>query len=60
MSERLVPVLKYFDGRPTDEALHAIFVEQGVHLDSSLVRRLVDFEILEACDAEPNLFPIVS
>jgi hypothetical protein len=60
MSERLVPVLRYFDGRPTEEALQAIFVEQGLRLDSSLVRRLVDFEILEACDPEKNLFPIVS
>ncbi len=60
MPERLFGALRYFDGRPTEEALHAILVEQDLRLDSSLVRRLVDFEILEAADSGENLLPILS
>lgn len=52
MPERLPGVLRYFDGRPTEEALQAILSEQGVRLDLGLVRRLVDFRIL--VDPETN------
>ncbi len=60
MPERLARVLRYFDGRPTEEALQAILVERSVRLDLSLVRRLVDFGILEAWDSGKSLFPMVS
>jgi hypothetical protein len=60
ISERLAMVLRYFDGRPTEEALHDILVERGLRLSPSLVKRLVDFGILEACDHGNNFFPIVS
>jgi hypothetical protein len=60
MPERLAQVLHYFDGRATEEALQAIRVEQSVQLDSRLVRRLVDFGILESWDAGGKMFPIVS
>ena len=60
MPERLARVLRYFDGRPTDEALEAIFIEQNLRLDSSLVRKLVDFEILKPADTGEDLLPILS
>jgi hypothetical protein len=42
----LLDCLRYFDGRPTSEALQAAEAEEGVKIDPALVRRLVDFEIL--------------
>jgi hypothetical protein len=60
ISERLAMVLRYFDGRPTEEALQNILAERGLRLSPSLVKRLVDFGILEACDHKNNFFPIVS
>ncbi len=42
----LVDGLHYFDGRPTAEALHALAVEGGIELHSSLVHKLIDFQIL--------------
>lgn len=50
MSERLVRVLPHFDGRATEDALAAILGEHGLTLAPSLVRRLVDFGVLSACD----------
>ncbi|MFN2530225.1 MAG: hypothetical protein ABR555_02905 [Pyrinomonadaceae bacterium] len=38
--------LHYFDGRPTDQAVNAIADERGIRLDPSLVRKLLDFELL--------------
>ena len=58
MPEALAPVLHHFDGRPTDEALAAILHEHGIRIDPGLVRRMVDFEILEACDNH-QLLPIL-
>jgi hypothetical protein len=49
MPEPLTHVLHYFDGRLTEEALEAIFSKEGVCVDLSLVRRMVDFGILQAC-----------
>jgi hypothetical protein len=60
MSERLAHVLHYFDGRPTEEVLQAILVEQNIRMSPELVRRLWDFGILEAGDQNTDLFPIVS
>lgn len=46
-----VPVfmaLSNFDGRPTPDVLSALDSESGVHLDTRLLRTLIDFGILEA------------
>ena len=58
ISEALVRVLRYFDGRPTEEALEAIRLEQRIRVDLSLVRRLVDFGILKASELEQGAFPL--
>jgi hypothetical protein len=44
----LLPVLQYFDGKPTAEAIEAIRETARVRLDPKLVRRLFEFGILEA------------
>ncbi len=43
----LLPLLRYFDGRPTDEVLEEIREETRIRLDPGLLRRLYDFGILE-------------
>ncbi len=48
----LMPVLGYFDGRPTNEALDAISKFEKVTLEPSLVRRLTDFGVLVAVQPE--------
>src|SRR5215813_12147647 len=47
---KLLEVLPYFDGRPTEDALKAIAAEHGINLDASLVRKLTDFEVLVSAD----------
>lgn len=42
----LLEALRYFDGRPTREALEAIRTERDLTLGVGLVRRMVDFGIL--------------
>src|SRR5271169_65518 len=46
--EQLVGVLRYFDGRPTEDALTAILSEGNLVVDLRLVRRMVDFGLLKA------------
>ena len=60
MPEALVRVLRYFDGRPTDEVLETIQTEQSTVLAPSLVRRMVDFGILESCDPDPGPLRVLS
>jgi hypothetical protein len=43
---QLIDLLGYFDGRPTEEVLRTIDLEQGIKLDRKLVRRLTDFSVL--------------
>jgi hypothetical protein len=43
----LVDVLHYFDGRPTAQALRRIRAERGINVQPDLVRRLVDFGVLQ-------------
>jgi hypothetical protein len=43
--ERLLELLRRFDGRTTDEVLADLETE-GIHLERTLVRRLVDFKLL--------------
>jgi hypothetical protein len=57
--ETLVRSLRYFDGRPTLEALEAIRIEQGIRIDPSLLRRLVDFRILTAVATETGALPVL-
>lgn len=59
MPQSLARVLHYFDGRPTEEALEAIFKEQGMQIDLSLVRRMIDFGLLQGC-GEKNILPVLS
>ena len=42
----LLPVLGYFDGRPTQKVLAKIEAETGHILEEGLVRALADFEVL--------------
>ncbi|MEO8586200.1 MAG: hypothetical protein ABI584_08560 [Acidobacteriota bacterium] len=56
--EELVHALRYFDGRPTEEALTAILTERNLRVDLRLVRRLVDFGLLKTePDVERNARP---
>jgi len=48
--QKLFAALRYFDGRPTEDALAAILTEQRLRLDVALVRRMVDFGVLTACE----------
>ncbi|MBC7932114.1 MAG: hypothetical protein H7Z38_16265 [Rubrivivax sp.] len=46
LPKSLLEVLHYFDARPTRQALAAISAERGITINDSLVRKLVDFNIL--------------
>lgn len=50
----LLAALPYFDGRPWPDAVAAAVEHEGIKLDRSLVRRLVDFEILVPGDADAD------
>ena len=50
----LLPLLRYFDGRPTDEVLEEIREETRIRLDPKLLRRLYDFGILEKAAGTPR------
>lgn len=53
MPRPLMEVLNYFDGRPTEEAVKAIYDEQDLNLTPALVRKLADFQLLMPVD-EPE------
>ena len=44
--ETVMQLLRYFDGRPTADALAAIADKRGVSLDAALVRKMTDFKLL--------------
>ncbi len=46
MPKQLIEVLNYFDGRPTEEAVQAIYDEKDINLTPALVRKLTDFQVL--------------
>jgi hypothetical protein len=49
----LTAVLYAFDGRPTDEVLRGLAIEQGLKIEPGVIRKLVDFGLLGAgVDAE--------
>jgi hypothetical protein len=60
MPEPLAHVLHYFDGRPVEEVLATILSEHDLRIDPSLVRRMLDFGILEEIPAPAPLLPILS
>jgi hypothetical protein len=43
-------LLWYFDGRPTTEVIEQIIEEKKLRITPDLLRRLVDFKILTACE----------
>ncbi len=55
----LVRVLHYFDGRPTEDALESIFGKERIRVEVGLVRRMVDFGVLQACDLENKSLPVL-
>ncbi len=59
ISEELARTLRYFDGRPTEDALASIAQEHALALDLELVRKMVDFGLLEVC-VEHNVLPILA
>lgn len=50
LSTRLMSLLWYFDGRPTTEVIEQIIEEKKLRITPDLLRRLVDFKILTACE----------
>ncbi len=48
----LLRALPYFDGSPWPKAVAAVATREGIKLDNSLVRKLVDFEILVPDDGK--------
>ncbi len=46
ISNVVMDLLQYFDGRPTEDVLDAIQSEKELILDHSLVRKMVDFGVL--------------
>jgi hypothetical protein len=60
MPQKLVRVLQYFDGRPTEDALETILRKEGLRIDIGLVRRMVDFGVLQSCDLENKALPVIS
>ncbi|MBK8006837.1 MAG: hypothetical protein IPK12_23960 [Gemmatimonadetes bacterium] len=53
LSPMVLAALRFFDGRPVARARAASEAEDGVSLDSALVRRLADFGILVAPETPP-------
>lgn len=50
LSARVTRLLPYFDGRPTTEIVREIVDKEGLRFTDDLLRRLVDFKILESVD----------
>jgi hypothetical protein len=53
LSQRLLSVLGYFDGRPTEEALARIAEERNLRMGKDLLQRLVDFRLLIEPEPQP-------
>jgi hypothetical protein len=51
LSRRVFQLLPEFDGRPTEEVLAELPEKHGVRMSPGLVRKLVDFAVLEPADA---------
>ena len=50
LSTRVMRLLPYFDGRPTTEVVSEIVDKEGLRFTDELLRRLVDFKILESVE----------
>lgn len=50
LSERVMGLLPYFDGRPTSEIVSQIIEKERLRFTPELLRRLVDFKILTAAE----------
>lgn len=50
VSERVMRLIPYFDGRPTTEIVSQIVEKEGLRFTPELLRRLVDFKILAPAD----------
>ena len=54
LPRRLVAVLGYFDGRPTEQVLEAIAAREGLEIEPALIGKLADFRILvPVSESEP-------
>jgi hypothetical protein len=51
--QALMRVLPAFDGRPTDQAIRSIVAEHGLSVSRELLRKLVDFKLLESIEEGP-------
>jgi hypothetical protein len=60
MPEKLARVLRYFDGRATEDVLENILNQENLRLELKLIRKMVDFGILQGCSRENNALPIIS
>ncbi|HEX6730358.1 MAG TPA: hypothetical protein VF074_10125, partial [Pyrinomonadaceae bacterium] len=54
LSERVMRLLPYFDGRPTQEIVSEIVEQESLRFTPGLLRRLVDFKVL--CAVEDDSF----
>ncbi len=50
----VMALLHHFDGRPTAEALDEIATKTGIRLEPSLVRKMVDFQLLVSPNSGPQ------
>jgi hypothetical protein len=50
LSERVMRLLPYFDGRPTQEIVNEIVEKESLRFTPGLLRRLVDFKVLSAVE----------
>jgi len=53
VSQSVLDLLSFFDGRPTKNVLRRIQREKGIRLEKDLVQKLVDFQILIPPPAPP-------
>jgi hypothetical protein len=60
MPEKLARVLRYFDGRTTEDVLEDILNRENLRLEPKLIRKMVDFGILQGSSRENNALPIIS
>ena len=52
LSGKVMRLLPYFDGRPTTEIVSEIVDKEGLRFTDELLRRLLDFKILEGVEAQ--------
>lgn len=55
LTPEILEVLPYFDGRPVRDVCQAIESDLGVEVESDLIRKLVDFGVLEDASGGPGI-----